>query len=153
MNGPSPEEQQRKRSFRKQWSEEDRKSEESRTKYEVRELLELPSLKWEETRFDLVPVNKTVRAVIEEVRQYGTFVGFVLEGGQDSLLRGFCNETTDQEKMSDLRNKQLAVKILEVNERTQRIHVSIEQADPRWTQSTAMKKSSKRNQNTTSKLF
>jgi len=99
------------------------------------------ALTWEEARVAFVPVGTTVRGVVEEVRPYGAFIGFILSPGKqngegdgvDSHVRGFCEaaELGPPEVHPEV-GEQVAVRIMSVDRSSQRISVSVEQADPRW---------------------
>jgi len=96
-------------------------------------------LRWEEARIDFVPIGKTVRAVVEEMRPYGAFVGFVLNTtmsvmiGEDSKVRGFC--PIEELGPSDARpsvGDQLAVRIMGTDVERRRITTSVKLAEPQW---------------------
>lgn len=96
-------------------------------------------LRWEEARIDFVPVGKTVRGVVEEIRPYGAFVGFVLNTtlsvlvGEDSKIRGFC--PMEELGLPDERpsvGDQLAVRIMGTDRERRRISVSVKMAEPQW---------------------
>jgi len=86
-----------------------------------------------------VPVGKTVRGVVEEMRPYGAFVGLVLNTtldvlvGEDSKVRGFC--PIDELGPPDARpsvGDQLAVRIMGVDRERRRITISVKMAEPQW---------------------
>jgi len=96
-------------------------------------------LSWDEARIDFVPVGKTVRGVVEEMRPYGAFVGFVLNTrrsiivGEDAKVRGFCpiRELGPQNERPSV-GDQLAVRIMGVDRERHRITVSVTLAEPQW---------------------
>lgn len=99
------------------------------------------ALRWEEARVAFVPVGSTVRGVVEEVRPYGAFIGLVLSTssrprqatGEDSRVRGFCEAAEmGSAQAGPAVGEQVAVRIMSVDRSSQRIHVSIMQAEPQW---------------------
>lgn len=98
------------------------------------------ALRWEEARLGFVPTGVTLRGVVEEVRPYGAFIGLTvnstymhMKGGEDSRIRGFC-ETAELGPASrpPLVGEQLAVKVIQRDNKRQRIYVSALQAEPPW---------------------
>jgi len=97
-------------------------------------------LRWEEARVSFVPIGATVRGVVEEIRPYGAFISLIVAGsggatilGEDSRIRGFCEDAEfGPEETRPSIGEQIAVKLLTVDHRTQRIFVSAMQAEPRW---------------------
>lgn len=95
------------------------------------------ALRWEEARIEFVPLGATVRGVVEEVRPYGAFIGFVASAAsrgskcEDSRVRGFCEAS----ELGPLRHVdappglQVAIRILKVDHASQRIFVSVLQAN------------------------
>lgn len=120
--------------------------------YSVEDDLAPRPLLWEEARLDALPIGATVRAVVECLKPYGAFLGFICAGraqdkrgkriqgrGEDSFLRGFC-ATRDlgpfiKAAGGDVKavvGCQVAVKILGADPRyPQRILVSAERAEPK----------------------
>lgn len=104
------------------------------------------ALTWQEARMDALPYNDTVRAIVESVRPYGIFVGFVTNSayvakdgqldrfqrlrGEDSMVRAFIPTEELVEDQALTLGSRVAVKILHHAASTGRVFASAARAEP-----------------------